>query len=68
MAGKLQTPFEHSKGKGIKIVPPSPGSKSSTRHTMDLKMKQGFNHLAGIFFDERDGIPLAKKDKRREVR
>jgi hypothetical protein len=28
---------------------------------MELRTKQGFNHLVGTFFDEKDGIPLAKK-------
>jgi len=28
---------------------------------MELKMKQGFNHLEGIFFDEKDGILFSEK-------
>jgi hypothetical protein len=28
---------------------------------MELKMKQAFNHLEGIFFDEKDGILLVEK-------
>jgi hypothetical protein len=28
---------------------------------MELKMNQGFNHLEGTFFDEKDGILLIAK-------
>ena len=57
----MQSPFEQFKGKGYRIVPPSPRNEFSTLHKMELKMNQGFNHLEGIFFDEKDGILLIAK-------
>jgi hypothetical protein len=30
-------------------------------------MNQCFNHLQGIFFDEKDGILLTGEDRRREM-
>jgi len=63
----LQIPFEQFKGKGYRIVPPSPGNESSTRQKIKLKMKLDFNHLEGIFFDEKRRHSLNGKDRRREM-
>jgi hypothetical protein len=57
----LQIPFEQFKGKGYTIVPPSPRNESSTRLKIKLKMKQGFNHLERILFDEKGSILLAER-------
>jgi len=57
----LQSPFEQFEGKGYRIVLPSPRHESSALHKMELKMNQGFSHLEGIFFDEKDGILLVAK-------
>jgi hypothetical protein len=33
---------------------------------MDLKLRLGFNHLEGIYLDEKNSILLAEKNRRRE--
>jgi hypothetical protein len=63
----LQSPFEHFKEKGYPIVPPSPRNEFSTRHEIELKMKQGLHHLEGIFLTEKRAFFWWKKDRRREM-